>query len=81
MRPFSLFDHPLYSLLSMVFPHPPPYLPEKERTALCSMRSRPEMWFKDVLVDGRDKALLTASPLPFVSYSKGSFVRKIVGFS
>lgn len=62
----------------MSHPFPNPALKGKERDALCWVSSQPELCFKDTTIEERDKALLSADPVSFVDYKKGSFLRKIV---
>lgn len=61
--------------------YPNPLITGKARKALRMISSKPELWFKDATFDERDKALLSARPVRFVDYEKGSFLRKIVSIT
>lgn len=45
------------------------------RRMMCSV---PGAWFREAILDERDRALLDAEPVYFVNYAKGSFVRTMV---
>lgn len=50
----------------------------KEASALFLLRANPAAWTGDVTLEELDLALLKADPVPFINYSKGSFLRKLV---
>ncbi|KAK5100789.1 hypothetical protein LTR24_000935 [Lithohypha guttulata] len=54
---------------------------QKEARALAMLRKQPEAWFRGASIDDRDRALLFASPIPFIDYSKGSYLRKMVSIA
>jgi len=54
---------------------------QKEARALAMLRKQPEAWFRGASIDDRDRALLFASPVSFINYSKGSYLRKMVSMA
>ena len=53
----------------------------KNVRAYHMIRDDPGMWFRDTVIDDRDRALLSAERVSFVEYSQASYLRKIVRFS